>query len=81
MLLQVIGFRLPTMVNEYEIFRLDIAPVGFDLVHIRIPESFQFSDFMARGAAVMEVCKRMNERDVCMYDGEAFQSGRCLAMC
>lgn len=48
-LLETLAFELPAVVNEYEIFARDIAPVGFDLMQVRIPPDFTFADLMEQG--------------------------------
>jgi mannosylglucosylglycerate synthase len=35
-LLEMIAFGLPVVINEYEIFQRDIAPVGFELMQVKI---------------------------------------------
>ena len=53
-LLECVASGLPLLVNEYEIYRRDIAPVGFDLPGVTIPASFTYDHFVAEGLAVYE---------------------------
>jgi glycosyltransferase involved in cell wall biosynthesis len=50
-LLEVLAFGLPTIVNEYEVYREDIGPIGFEVETVQIPETFRFSDFLSEGLA------------------------------
>jgi hypothetical protein len=51
-LLECLACRLPVFVNEYEIYRRDIGPVGFDLPSLSIPGTFTYDDFVAHGLSV-----------------------------
>jgi len=53
-LLECVAARLPLFVNEYEIYRRDIASVGFDLPSLSIPPAFTYDRFVAEGLAVYE---------------------------
>ncbi len=53
-LLECLASGLPLFVNEYEIYRRDIAPLGFDLPSLSIPPAFTYEGFVAEGLAVYE---------------------------
>ena len=59
-LLEVLAMGLPTLVNEYEIYKLDIGydryrnPDGFKLDSIDIGENFTFEDSLADPTGVFE---------------------------
>lgn len=53
-LLECVAARLPLFVNEYEIYRRDIKPVGLDLPSLSIPPVFTYERFVAEGQAIYE---------------------------
>ncbi len=51
-LLECLACRLPLFVNEYEVYRRDIAPLGFELPSLSIPATSSYDDFVAHGLSV-----------------------------